>query len=179
MPLITPLKKDEAPAEVREKLEGIEEAFGMLPNAAGVLANSNCSLDMSMKMEEALSQGELNETQREMIALAVSQANECRYCVSAHTEFGAGLGLDTADIIKSRLCEADNPKDQAMLDLAIAIVENKGDVAEDQIANARENGLNDCLIIEVVSNVVNIIFGNYVNHLAKTEIDFPVCKMDL
>ncbi len=62
MPLITPLKKDEAPAEVREKLEGIEEAFGMLPNAAGVLANSNCSLDMSMKMEEALSQGELNET---------------------------------------------------------------------------------------------------------------------
>ena len=178
MPLIAPVKKAYAPVEVRGKLDDIEKAFGMLPNVAGVLANSNCSLDMSMKMEEALSQGELNETQREMITLAVSQANECRHCVSAHTEFGAGLGLDTVDIIKSRLCEAENLKDQAMLDLAITVVENKGDVAADQIASARENGLTDCLIIEVVSNVVNIIFGNYVNHLAKTEIDFPVCKMD-
>ena len=114
-----------------------------------------------------------------MIALAVSQANECRYCVSAHTEFCNGLGLDTADIIKSRLCEADNAKDQAMLDLAVAIVENKGGDVEDQINDARDNGLTDGQIIEVVSNVINIIYGNYVNKLAETEIDFPVCKMDL
>ena len=114
-----------------------------------------------------------------MIALAVSQANECRYCVSAHTEFCSGLGLDTADIIKSRLCEADNPKDQAMLDLAVAIVENKGGDVEGQIKDARDNGLTDGQIIEVVSNVINTFYGNYVNKLAETEIDFPVCKMDL
>ena len=179
MSLIAPVTKDDAPAEVKEKLEGIEHEFGMIPNGVAVMAHSNCSLDMFLKMQGSLAEGELNETQREMIALAVSQANECRYCVSAHTEFCSGLGLDTADIIKSRLCEADNAKDQAMLDLAVAIVENKGGDVEDQINNARDNGLTDGQIIEVVSNVINIILGNYVNKLAETEIDFPVCKMDL
>ena len=41
MPLIAPVKKAYAPVEVRGKLDDIEKAFGMLPNVAGVLANSN------------------------------------------------------------------------------------------------------------------------------------------
>ena len=63
--------------------------------------------------------------------------------------------------------------------VGVAIVENKGGDVEDQINDARDNGLTDGQIIEVVSNVINIIYGNYVNKLAETEIDFPVCKMDL
>ena len=66
-----------------------------------------------------------------------------------------------------------------MLDLAISIVENKGQVPEDEIAGWREDGLNDNLILEIFSNVINIMLGNYVNHLARTEIDFPVCTLDL
>ena len=66
-----------------------------------------------------------------------------------------------------------------MLDLAVAIVENRGQVPEDLITSARENGLTDNLILEIFSNVINIMLGNYVNHLARTEIDFPVCALDL
>ena len=179
MSLIEPVKKDDAAPAVKLKLEHIEQEHGMIPNCGGVMAHSNATLDMFINMDSALASGELSTTQREMIALAVSQANECRYCVSAHTEFCSGLGLDTADIIKSRLCEADNPKDQAMLDLAVSIVENRGQVPEDQIETGRENGLTDNLILEIFSNVINIMLGNYVNHLARTEIDFPVCKLDL
>ena len=86
---------------------------------------------------------------------------------------------NSADVIKSRLGEADNPQDQAMLDLAVAIVENRGQVPEDQLASWREDGLTDSLILETFSNVINIMLGNYVNHLARTEIDFPVCTLDL
>ena len=179
MSLISPINKDNAQPEVKQKLDTIEKEHGMIPNAVGVLAHSKASLDMFMNMEGALAAGELSKTQREMIALAVSQANECKYCVSAHTEFCSGLGLDTADVIKSRLGEADNKQDQAMLDLAISIVENKGQVPEDEIAGWREDGLNDNLILEIFSNVINIMLGNYVNHLARTEIDFPVCTLDL
>ena len=179
MTLIAPLDKNDSRPDVKEKLEAFEQEHGMVPNAIGVMAHSKVTLDMYMNMEGALSTGELSPTQREMIALAVSQANECKYCVSAHTEFCSGLGLDTADVIKSRLGEADNPQDQAMLDLAVAIVENKGQVPEDQLALWREDGLTDSLILETFSNVINIMLGNYVNHLARTEIDFPVCTLDL
>ena len=179
MTLITPLEKNAAEPAVKQKLEFIEEKRGRIPNAAGVMAHSKVTLDMFINMEGALSAGELSLTQREMIALAVSQANECKYCVSAHTEFCSGLGLDTADVIKSRLGEADNPQDQAMLDLAVAIVENRGQVPEDQLASCRNDGLTDSLILETFSNVINVMLGNYVNHLARTEIDFPVCTLDL
>ena len=179
MSLISPLDKNEANPGVSEKLGNIEEAFGMLPNIIGVMAHSEATLDMYMGMEGALDSGELSKPQREMIALAVSQANECRYCVSAHTEFCSGLGLDTADIIKSRLCEADNPKEQAMLDPAVSIVENRGQVPEELVVEAKEAGLSDSLILEVFSNVISVIMGNYINHLTKIDIDFPVCALDL
>ena len=179
MTLIAPLEKNAAQPEVKQKLEYIEEKYGRIPNLPRIMAHSKVTLNMFMSMEGALSAGELSPTQREMIALAVSQANECKYCVSAHTEFCSGLGLDTADVIKSRLGEADNPQDQAMLDLAVAIVENKGQVPEDQLASCREDGLSDSLILETFSNVINMMLANYVNHLARTEIDFPVCTLDL
>ena len=179
MTLIAPLEKNDSQPDVKEKLEAVEQELGMIPNALGVVAHSKATLDMRMNMEGALSAGELSPTQREMIALAVSQANEYKYCVSAHTEFCSGLGLDTADVIKSRLGEADNPQDQAMLDLAVAIVENRGQVPEDQLASFREDGLTDSLILEILSNVISVMLGNYVNHLARTEIDFPVCTLDL
>ena len=179
MTFIAPLEKNDSQPDVKEKLEAVEQELGMIPNALGVVAHSKATLDMRMNMEGALSAGELTPTQREMIALAVSQANECKYCVSAHTEFCSGLGLDTADVIKSRLGEADNPQDQAMLDLAVAIVENRGQVPEDQLASFREDGLTESLILEILSNVISVMLGNYVNHLARTEIDFPVCTLDL
>ena len=89
---------------------------------------------------------------REMIALAVSQANNCRYCLSAHSEFcSMGTELESIDIIRARLCEADDPKDQAMLDLAVAIVERRGELPESQLENARENGLSNSVVIEIIS----------------------------
>ena len=46
--------------------------LGFVPNGMAVAANSPASLKMMFSMDEALAQGELNFTQREMIALAVS-----------------------------------------------------------------------------------------------------------
>ena len=180
MQLIEAVNKDEAEGTVKESLEAIEGQMGFVPNGMAVAANSPASLKMMFAMDEALGQGELNFTQREMIALAVSQANNCRYCLSAHSEFcSMATDLEPTDIIRARLCEADDPKDQSMLDLAVAIVENRGELPENQLADARENGLSDSIIIEVISNVISAMYGNYINHVAKTDIDWPLCRMDL
>ena len=45
MSLISPLPKTDANPQVKEKLENIEEAFGMLPNIIGVMARSEATLD--------------------------------------------------------------------------------------------------------------------------------------
>ena len=180
MQLIEAVKKEEAEGVVNESLEAIESDLGFIPNGMAVAANSQASLKMMFAIDKALEQGELNFTQREMIALAVSQANNCRYCLSAHSEFcSMATELESTDIIRARLCEADDPKDQAMLDLAVAIVERKGELPENQLETARKSGLSDSVIIEIISNVISAMYGNYINHVAKTDIDWPLCRMDL
>ena len=180
MQLIEAVKKEEAEGVVKEPLEAIESDLGFIPNSMAVAANSQASLKMMFAIDKALEQGELNFTQREMIALGVSQANNCRYCLSAHSEFcSMATELESTDIIRARLCEADDPKDQAMLDLAVAIVERKGELPDNQLETARKSGLSDSVIIEIISNVISAMYGNYINHVAKTDIDWPLCRMDL
>ena len=43
-----------------------------------------------------------------------------------------------------------------------------------KLASFKSRGLTDADILEVLVNVVLNIFTNYTNHIAATEIDFPV-----
>ena len=52
--------------------------------------------------------------------------------------------------------------------------EARGKVSDAAIAEARSAGLSEADIVEVVANVVANIFTNYLNHVADTDIDFPV-----
>lgn len=67
-----------------------------------------------------------------------------------------------------------NPRLAAILALAARIVAEKGHLADADLAAARAAGLNEGDIIEVTANVAANIFTNYINHIAQTEIDFPV-----
>ena len=71
MQLIEAVNKDEADGPVKASPEAIEGDMGFVPNGMAVAANSPASLKMMFAIDEALGQGELNFTQREMIALAV------------------------------------------------------------------------------------------------------------
>lgn len=56
----------------------------------------------------------------------------------------------------------------------MAIVVAKGMVADADIDAARVAGLTEADIAETVANVVANIFTNDINHVAATDIDFPV-----
>ena len=107
-----------------------------------------------------------------MFSLAVSQANNCKYCLSAHSELcSIAPEFESTNIIRARLCEADDPKDQAMLDLAVAIVEQREELPDRLLESARKSGLSDSTVIEIISSVISVMYGIYVNHMAKTDID--------
>jgi uncharacterized peroxidase-related enzyme len=70
-------------AKCREKL-------GFVPNVLRAYAFDNAKLKAFIAMADDLMLGEsgLTKLEREMIAVAVSSANHCHYCLTAH---GAGL----------------------------------------------------------------------------------------
>lgn len=50
-------------------------------------------------------------------------------------------------------------------------------LADAEFAEARSHGLTDDQIIEVIALVAFNTLTNYVNHIAGTEIDFPVVRV--
>ncbi len=54
------------------------------PNLVQKLANSPAALTAYLGFAAALGEGKLTGRQREQIAVAVANTNECDYCLSAH-----------------------------------------------------------------------------------------------
>jgi uncharacterized peroxidase-related enzyme len=165
---------DTAEGETRTLLDAVRAAFGVVPNLFRVTANSPAALEGLLNLNGALGKGMFDAKLRERIALAVAEANGCAYCLSAHCTLGEGAGLTQQDIDLARQAQAADARITAILQLARRIVDERGAIPAAALQEARSAGLSDAEIVEVIANVVVNIFTNYVNHVANTDIDFPV-----
>ena len=69
-----------------------------------------------------------------------------------------------------------DPKLAAILAFARAVVAKRGWVSDAELAAARAAGLGDTEVTEIVAIVVGNILTNYFNHVAGTEVDFPLVR---
>jgi len=177
MPRIDPVKWSATDERTAAALKQVQARLGVLPNLVTTLARAPSALDAYLGISGALGKGRLSGRQRELIAIAIAQENECEYCLSAHGAIGQRVGLDPQDIQQARLGGAIDPEDRAAVRLALSIVGSRGDVGDDELQSARGAGLDDGLIIEIVANVALNVLTNYLNRLAGTEVDFPLVRL--
>jgi len=166
-----------ADAGVQATLSAVKAKIGMVPNLFSTFAQSPAVLNGYLALSDALGKGVLTAKQREIISLAVAQANECHYCLSAHTLMGKGAGLSPDGIRKAREGKAESALDDAVASFARRVVDTRGQVSEADLAAARSAGLGDAQIIEIIGNVALNVLTNYTNNVALTDIDFP--KVDV
>jgi len=74
------------------------------------MANSPVVLQGYFNFSGALSEASLNAQLRELIALAVGEANHCEYCLSAHTAIGQMVGLTESSITRGRSAFSERSK---------------------------------------------------------------------
>lgn len=177
MPRIAPVDPATADAGVKATLSAVKTKIGMVPNLFSTFARSPAVLNGYLALSDALSAGALTAKQREIIALAVGQANECHYCLSAHTLMGKGAGLSPEAIREAREGKAGDVTDNAVALFARRLIETRGQVSDADLAAARSAGLDDARIVEVIAGVAINVFTNYTNNVARTDIDFP--KVDV
>ena len=176
MPRINPIDPNYAQGKAKALLDGVEKALGMTPNLMLTLANSPAALEAYLGFGKALGGGSLGARLREAIALAVSGANGCQYCASAHTAVGKMLGMDDTELARNRKGRSGDPKVEAALKFANAMVAKRGWVSDEDVERVRDAGYDDGEIVEIVATVGVNIFSNYFNHVARTDIDFPVVE---
>ena len=168
MTRITALSLDQAPAASRPLLESVQKGFGFIPNAISTLAHSPAALNGYLALTQALGKGSLSAAERETVALATSQANGCDYCLAAHTFFGDKAGLSADDIRSARAGNLN-----AVAVFARQVTDNRGQLSDGQLQEARAAGLTDAKLVEIIAQVTLLTLTNYLNNVAATEVDFP------
>ncbi|MEZ5832308.1 MAG: peroxidase-related enzyme [Dongiaceae bacterium] len=173
MSRIPALDTTHANPDAKSLFDAVKAKIGKVPNLFRVMGNSPAVLKSYLTFSEAIATGSLSAAERETLAIAIAQRNACGYCLSAHSFIGKSAGLTPADIAGARAAKAQTPRRQALLTLADKLVVERGHLADADLASAREAGLTDGEILEVIALVALNTFTNYVNHVAGTEIDFP------
>ena len=173
MPRLKAIEPDQATGQTKQLLDGLNEKLGMVPNLARTLANSPAALKGYLAFGEALEGAALPAKLREQIALTVSEANGCGYCVAAHCAIGKSVGLSDSELTDARQSTSPDSKVDAALHFARQLVEKRGWVDDDQLDRVRRVGYGDREIAEIVAVVAWKIFANYFNHVALTDVDFP------
>lgn len=179
MSRIPNLKIEDAPTQIAEALSAVKAKLGMLPNLISVLAHSPAALHGYLRLSNATEHSFLDARQREIVALAVSQANSCAYCLAAHSLIGKGAGLSASDIRAARQGEGNNPHDLALARFARAVVQTRGQVTTDDYQQFLQAGYQVGDALDVLALVALNTLTNYTNHLAETVVDFPPVSLTL
>ncbi len=152
----------------------VQKGMGAVPNMAKAMVNSPATLKGYLRLNAALGGGTLDTVTRERLALTIAQANECSYCLSVHTAKAPSVGLSEEQVRAARRASAEDPKTDAILKLAAAIVATRGAVTDEQVEAARAAGITAEEATEIVGNVALNTLTNFFNKAAQVDIDFPV-----
>lgn len=174
MTRIQPINHKEATGKARELLDAVQAKLGSTPNMMKTMAQSPAVLEAYLNFGGALGRGQLNAKLREQIALISAEINGCGYCASAHTAIGKMVGLGAEEILAARHGRAADAEADAALRFVQKIIVSRGEVSDADLEAVKAAGFGDGEIAEIIANVALNIFTNYFNHIAGTEIDFPV-----
>ena len=165
---------ESAPAASKPLLEAVHKKLGVVPNLYRLAALSPAVLEGLLGLSGPLSKT-LDVRTRERIAIAVAEENGCDYCLSAHTYLGLNLAKITAeDAALARKGSSTDAKAAAAVRFAVQVNKTRGGVSDADIAAVKEAGYGEAQIVEIVGLVVENVFTNFLNRVAKTDIDFPV-----
>ena len=131
-----------APAASRALLEGIQQAYGFVPNLFAVFAESPAALEGALAMARAFSHSTLTPVEQQLVALAVSEANDCEFCMAAHSTIAKRVAKAQPALVAA--VRAREPLSEAKLDVLVVftrrVVEQRGFVASADVAAFLEAG---------------------------------------
>jgi alkylhydroperoxidase family enzyme len=163
---------ESAPQASKPLLDSSVKAFGMLPNLHGVLAESPQALEAYQKLHELFLNTSFNAEELTVVWQTINVEHGCSYCVPAHTGIVHSMNVDPA-LTEALREQAPMPtaKLQALQDMTLQIVRNRGQVSNEELASFYDAGYTQQQILEIVLGVSQKVISNYTNHIAVTPTD--------
>lgn len=168
-------KREEVSSNNQAIFDNLEKAVGFVPNLFATYAYSENALGNYLNLSNAKTS--LKAKEKEVVNLAVSEVNNCIYCLSAHTAISKMNGFTDDQILELRSGNAsfDNRLD-ALAKLAKNITENRGTTDATVLDNFFTAGWTKENLIDTIVLVGDKTISNYINNTTEVPVDFPVAK---
>lgn len=164
--------REEVSSNNQAIFDQLNKALGFVPNLYATYAHSDTALENYLNFANAKTS--LSAKEKEVVNLAVSQVNDCIYCLSAHTAIGKMNGFTDDQILELRagFSSVSNKLD-ALARLAKNITENRGRTDASVLENFFSAGYSKGTLIDVISLVGDKTISNYVHSTTEVPVDFP------
>jgi len=159
----------ESNQQIFDKLEG---AIGFVPNLYATYAYSENALNNYLTLSN--SKTSLKAKEKEVVNLAVSEANSCDYCLAAHTAIGKMNGFTEDQILELRAGQASfDQKLDALARLSRNITLNRGAASEEVLENFFSAGWTRENLVDTIVLVGDKTISNYLHKTTNVPVDFP------
>ncbi|MBR9854354.1 MAG: carboxymuconolactone decarboxylase family protein [Algicola sp.] len=168
-------KREEVSSANQAIFDNLEKAVGFVPNLFATYAHSENALGNYLSLSNAKTS--LKTKEKEVVNLAVSQVNNCIYCLSAHTAIGKMNGFTDNQILELRAGKASfDEKLDVLARLAKNITENRGATDAQVIDDFFAAGWTKENLIDTIVLVGDKTISNYIHSTTKVPVDFPVAQ---
>jgi alkylhydroperoxidase family enzyme len=161
-----------APEGSKPALEQLKQAFGVVPNIAGTIANSPKLVNSLVGVFQQVHSSSLTEAEIQIVLLTDAVTNSSKYAVAFHTALAAqqGVGSDETDAIGERR----PPKDKrfaALSTLAKTLIEKRGHLSEQEVDSFIAAGFTNEQVLEVIAVVAASTITNYAGNVTNPPLE--------
>jgi uncharacterized peroxidase-related enzyme len=166
-------KREEVSENNQAIFDNLEKGVGFIPNIYAAMAHSKNALGSYMSFLGAATS--LNNKQKEVVNLAVSQLNGCKYCQAAHTATGKMNGFTDDQIIELRKGVASwDSKTNVLAQTAQRIAATKGQIGAEALSAFHAAGYTKENLVDLVVAIGIITITNLLHNVTEVPIDFPI-----
>ena len=161
-----------APGKSKALLEKSQKAYGYIPNLHGALAGAPGLLEAYQDIHELFVNSSFNNDELTVVWQTINVEHECHYCVPAHTAIAKMMKVDDAitDAVRNSTA-LPTEKLQALHEMTLSIVRNRGRVSEEELNAFYSAGYNQRHLLEIILGLSQKVISNYTNHIAATPVD--------
>ncbi|MEX2529545.1 MAG: peroxidase-related enzyme [Gemmatimonadota bacterium] len=169
MSWIQVIPEEEAKGDLAEAYRQVVAQRGKVSRIMAIhsLAPKAMAAHLDLYMKIMFEKGGLSRAEREMIAVAVSVENGCRYCTVHHAAALAAWWKDAERVERLRRAPDTaelSPREKRITEYALQLTRAPTEVSEEDVARLREVGLSEAEILQ--ANLVTSYF-NFVNRVAE------------
>lgn len=150
----------------------MQSAFGMVPNLYATFALNETALADYLALQNRKST--LSAKEREIINLVVSQVNDCKYCVPAHTAVSKMFGFTDEQILEIRRAQISfDSKYDALAKFVKETTVNHGRPSENAAGVLFAAGYTKENVIDIMMVIGDKIISNYLHNFTQIPVDWP------